>query len=103
MLRLSVGALLVGAVLGGCSFPHPNSGILGASVIGIVSSADGSCVNAGPNFFNGDRDEPTCFAGKVGQPGQCVEVTTYTPAVTSNPPYRFPVGRVITLSLSRCG
>lgn len=102
MLRLSIGVLLIAVALSGC-FSQPNSGILGGSVIGLVSSADGTCVNAGPNLFNGERDEPTCFAGRVGHRGQCVRVSTNTAAVNGGPPLRFRVISIATMPKSRCG
>lgn len=95
-----IGALLLTLALAGCA--HANSGIFRGSVVGLVSSTGGTCVNAGPTFFDGFRDEPTCFVKRVGQPGQCVKVSSHTPATNNRPPYRFPVDSSVTLSRDRC-
>ncbi len=95
-----VAALLLALALAGCA--HPNAGIFGGSMLGLVSSTDGTCVNAGPTFFNDFKDEPTCFVKRVGHFGQCVKVSSHTPAVNYRPPYRFPVDSSVTLPQDRC-
>jgi len=94
-----LGALLLALALASCA--QPNSGIFGGSVVGLVSSTDGTCVNAGPTFFNGSKDEPTCFVRRVAHTGQCVKVSSHTPAANNRPPYRFPVDSSVTLPQDR--
>src|ERR1700721_4126135 len=101
MLRLSVGALVIALALAACS-SHPSSGIVAGSVVGLISSADGTCVNAGPSVFNGQRDEPTCFTGPVGHRGQCGRGSPNTPALNRGAPLGFPVDSVAKLPQSRC-
>lgn len=68
-----VATLLVACALAGCS--KANSGIFGGPVVGVVVSADGTCVNGGPTFFNEFKERPTCFATRVGRQGSCVKVS----------------------------
>jgi hypothetical protein len=63
---------------------QPNSGVFAGIVVGLVSSADGTCISAeGPTPINSQRDGSTCFAERVGDSGQCVRVSSYTPATNS--------------------
>jgi hypothetical protein len=60
-------------------------------VTGQVSTADGKCVAAGLHPEFSPDGGPTCFARPVGRLGDCVSVTSHTPAVNDAPPLRFPV------------
>ena len=88
VILVLVGPMALAACAGG---QMPNSGIFAGTVTGVVSNTDGTCLSSGPNFFAGPTGGRVCFAGSVGHLGQCVTVSSHTPAVNSHPPYRFPV------------
>lgn len=77
------------AFLASCG-THANFGQLDVTIAGRVSSADGSCIAARHSPLASDGGN-TCFASKVGNVRACVTVSTHTPAVNAQPPYRFPV------------
>ena len=83
--------VLVVLYLSASACTRKNSGIFAGPVTGVVVADD--CVASGPTFFNdqGQSGEKTCFVRSVGHVGQCVRVVAHTPAVNTQPPYRFPV------------
>ena len=69
-----------------------NTGYFGGAVVGVVTSADGTCIReAYPSFFN-PVGGSVCFTQRAGRLGDCVIVSSHNgPGVKAGPPERLPV------------